>query len=49
MFSEDDHTHDRRAVAVYKDSSVVDHVPSEGASLGLSVLVVEAKQDPNDW
>ena len=33
MFSEADNTHDsyRRAVAVYKDGSVVGHVPSEGA------------------
>ena len=33
MFSEGDNTHDKRAVAVYKDVSVVYHddVPLEGA------------------
>ena len=42
MFSEADNTQDRRAVALYKDGSVVGHVPPKGAETGLSVLVVEA-------
>ena len=35
VFSEADNTHDRRAVAVYKDGSVVGHVPPDQRGLQL--------------
>ena len=54
MFSETDDTHDRRAIVMYKDGSIVGHVPRELSRVFLvflkwSVGSQEDESKGKDW